>query len=213
MFYGYMNSQLNRFIATHADAALIQDRRFLGEAQRRIVKSYALLMATGVAADLLVGKGPPPNEDDEIGAAEWTKWMATRATLYPFATLPIVGQFLQNVTGGAKRDLSLTAWTRAATPAGQAIWYGAQALSEDAAGDEKYKAGLAALEAFGWYYGLPVAQFRQTGDYWVDITPDGLEVSAEAQADDVGARIFKSVYGKNRHERLGEALFGPGGTP
>lgn len=213
MFYGYMNSQLNRFIAAHADASLLWNDGFRGAALRRIAKSYALLMATGVAADVLVGKGPPPNDDDEIGGKEWAQWMATRATLYPFATLPIVGQFLQNVTGGAKRDLSLTAWTRAATPAAMAIYYGVKAGSEDAAGDEAYKAGISALEAFGWYYGLPVAQFRQTGDYWLDITPDGLEVSPEAQDDSAAARVFKTLYGKNRHERLGEALFGPGGTP
>jgi hypothetical protein len=117
------------------------------------------------------------------------------------------------VTGGAKRDLSLTAWTRAATPAGQAIYQAVKATSDDAVGDEKYKAGLAALEAFGWYYGLPVAQFRQTGDYWLDITPDGVEMSQEAQNDPAAAQVFKTLYGKNRHERLSEAIFGPGGTP
>jgi hypothetical protein len=85
--------------------------------------------------------------------------------------------------------------------------------AEDAAGDEAYKAGLAALETFGWYYGLPVSQFRQTGDYWLDITPDGVEVSQEAKDDSLGAELFKTVYGKTRNERLSAALFGPGGTP
>jgi hypothetical protein len=209
MFWGYMRSQLGMFIAAHADAKLLRHQGFQGEAIRRVVKTYALLMAGGVMADLLVGKGPEDYDGDgEITDADWAKWTSLRSVLYPASTLPVAGSFLnQMVSSGPSRDVSLTPWLRAGQSAKETVQAVISARSDEAQGDEGYQAGLKALETFGWYYGLPVAQFRRTGDYWFDITPDGIEQSQESEEASAIEAMYGTAYGKKARGRLGEALF------
>jgi hypothetical protein len=180
------------------------------EALRRVAKTYALLMAGGVVSDLLVGKGPQDdNKDGEIGPDDWAKWAAMRAILYPPSTLPVAGAFLNQIAGpGQGRDVSLTPWTRIGTSMARTAQEIRKSMSEEAAGGEELKAGLAALETVGWWYGLPVVQFRRTGDYWLDITPDGLEQSEESQQASIPESVFGTAYGKKAPGRLGEVLFG-----
>ncbi len=211
MFYGYMNAQLSRFLAAHADRRLLADEGFKREAMRRVVKSYALLMASGVMADLLVGKGPQDYDDDgEVGADDWAKWTALRAVLYPPSTAPIVGGYLQQLGtgGGVVRDPSLLPAVRPLVAAGRAVGTAGKAMSEEGTTGDAERAALQALEAVGWYYGLPVVQFRRTGDYWVDVTPDGIEQSLESQAASPAEAAFGTVYGGKGGGRIGRVMFG-----
>lgn len=210
MFYGYMNAQLNRLIAAHADRRLLADQGFQREAMRRIVKTYAFLMASGVAADLLVGKGPQDYDGDgEIDEGDWARWIAIKSVLYAPSTLPVAGGFIDQLQnpGGTVRDPSAIAAYRAATVAVEAGKHAIKAASPEARPDEAYKAGLGALETLGWYYGLPVAQFKRTGDYWFDITPDGQIVESEQAQQETGTAPFLgTAYGPSKPGRLTEAI-------
>jgi len=210
MFYSYMNAQLSQFIAAHADAQLLEDEGFRREAMKRIVKGYAWLLASGVAADLLVGKGPDDYDGDgQITSKDWGKYLFLKSVLYPPSTLPVVGGYLSQIGGkGAIRDPSMLPATRFAQASIKAIGSASKAMGEEGQPGDKWKAGLEALEAIGWYYGLPVVQTRRTGDFWFDILPDGVHRSEQSQAASPWQKAWDTMYGPTRGGSLGETFFG-----
>lgn len=223
-FFGYMSSQLQMLLGTHADARLLlhqadqarergelaEARDFQMQALKRVAKTYSLVIASGVMAEMLVGRAPPqPNKDTgEYDAATWAKWGVTTGLMFPLRTAPMARSFIDAKLGEQSRDVSFLPWTRIWDTAGNAIGAVHRAGTDEAKGDELWQAGEAALETFGWYYGLPVAQARRVGDYWLDLTPEGPVQSEESKAAGPGEAALGTVLGPRRPGKTNEALFG-----
>jgi hypothetical protein len=210
-FWGYMASQMSRFMAVEFDSKFIFDQGYHMEGVRRAAIGWGLLIAGGIMAEALVGNGPEDyGEDGEIGEDDWARWLATTGALYPFTTAPVVGAKIRSFGGSPKapsRDISLVPWTRGFEVVSKTVGAAQKMASEEAEGGEGSQVFMGTLEALGWYYGLPVVQMRRTGDYWLDITPDGIQVSDEAGMAKAAEAAWGSIYGKKRPGRLAGAIF------
>jgi hypothetical protein len=210
MFYGFISSQLNMLISAHADARLQWHQGFRSDAIRRIAKSYGIVMATGVLAEALVGQGPSPDEETgDVGPMDWAKWVPESALMYLPSLLPFGRSAMNAATGKQGRDMSFTPWMHVGQAAVNTVRDVKKAASDEAVGDEVYKAGLEALSTFGWWYGLPVTQLRRTGDYWLDISPEGPIQSQESEQASAPEALYGTLYGPKRPGRMGVSIFGP----
>jgi hypothetical protein len=204
MFWGFASAQLNQIIGAGRGAQVEWNDGQQYKAVRRLTRIWFTLVGGVVLAELLSGRGPSDyDEDDEITAADWSKWIALKATLAPFTLIPLVGSIIRS--GESGRDVSLTPYVQVlgeAAKVGRGFWdLGAAALDED--GDLEEEVGdLGHTMLRASYTVLPGgAQARATLGYW-------LEEDGGASSDPLGQQAMGTLFGRNREGRLSNALFG-----
>lgn len=207
-FYGYISSQMNMLFAAHADASVLWNQGFRKQAIARIVQGYSFVIAAGILAEVLTGKGPAAKKDKQgVDAIDWAEWAGATAVTYPLRIAPFGRSLVEGAMAETGRDMSLTPWLRSAEAFVKTVRETNKGFSDEATGDEAWKAGMEALETFGWFYGLPVAQSRRTADYWLDITADGPQQSEESRQAGPGEAAMGSVLGPRRPGKLNDAIF------
>jgi hypothetical protein len=128
-----------------------------------LARGFFLLVVPAVLGDILVGKGPDDDKDED-----WASWMAKKVAAYPFMSLPVVRDVIGGKTSGF--GYQFTPAARAVETVGKLIDDMVKAFDPDQDVDGK-QATRHAIETTGYVFGLPLGQVSTTfGNVW-----DGLE--------------------------------------
>ena len=172
MFWGWAGAQVNKFMRANAHAG-----RQWSEGQRRnavltLWSTYSRLGAIAIASELLVGRSPKKDKDeDEMSPADVAEWAAWKAVMLVPQSMPIVGSTFRGIAGGfqgeTSRDVSMTPWTNllnAVVKAGQKSARAVSTVADQGELDDDQELDLfmAWLEAGGGLAGGPVSQVRAT---------------------------------------------------
>lgn len=203
MFYGFASAQLNQLIGAGAQARVEWNDGQRARALRRITRIYFSIVGGAVLAELLVGRGASDYDDDgEVTAADWSKWIALRAVFAPFTLIPLVGTSLRSVESG--RDATIAPYERLFTEAAK-VTRGAWDLGKAFVEDDDV---VSELERFGLTTARAAStavpggtQVRNTLSYWLD------EDSTPTR-DSFGQQVLGTLFGSQRDGRLSHAIWG-----
>ena len=197
MFYSWAGAQLLKYLRSGAVAKKQWTEGHWFLAMKTLGTTFARVGAIAVASDLLVGRGPKRDEeDDKLDAADMAEWAAARAVMMPFQSLPIVGSTMRGIGSGTfegetSRDISVVPWTNSLNAVVKAFEKTHRVTSaEEGEVDvaQEVDLFLAWLQAGGGFVGAPVNQIRTTAGYWMRRAGD------ETGAEDV----IGSLYGAPR---------------
>jgi hypothetical protein len=203
MFYGFASAQLNQVIGAGTKARVEWNDGQKYKATRTMSRIWFTVVGGAILAELLTGRGPSDYDDDgRVTAADWSKWMALRATLAPFTLIPLVGTVARATESG--RDASLMPYQSVFTDAARvarAGWKtGLAVVTQDEPLEELGNLGRTMARAS--YTILPGgAQARASVGYWTDENRNPLKDSPVEQ-------VLGTTFGKKREGRLSTALFG-----
>jgi hypothetical protein len=149
---------------------------------------FAMVVANGALFELLSGRGPDDDDDDGLDWKDWSLWLARKAALFPFQTMPFVRNLANALdstagTGSARPDPLTEAMSLMVKFGKSANDHALDAWQ----GDEEAQARLAkdTARAAGVAVGLPTQQAITTGGYLYD-----LSTGEEQMQSPLDARFF-----------------------
>jgi hypothetical protein len=200
MFWGWGGAQLNIFLRSAAKSGAEWSEGRKMKALGTLGGTLALLWAKQLASELFVGHGPDKDkETGQVGPEDWAKFVAWQGAMAVPTKFPVVGSMIRAAQGQQSRDVSITPWmniVNGLAKAGQATLKAANAAQ--LTDDQEINLFMAWMEAGGQMVGAPVAQTRQTIQYWRKATGN------EGLPED----IFGTGYGpQKRSGKLGNTIF------
>lgn len=138
----------------------------------------AMILANGFLFELLSGRGPEDDDDDGLDAGDWGVWLARKALLFPFQTMPFVRNAAnmadQAIGGDTFGNARPDPITDAMSIMGRFGKVAAGAVGDLLEGEDVDEAQVAkaATRAAGVGVGLPTGQAMTTGEYLYDLSTD-----------------------------------------
>lgn len=203
MFWGWASAQLNQFIAASGKSRRAWNEGMRLRAFKIVGSAFAALWAKQLASEVLVGRGPKDeDEDGDVGADDWARWVAFRGVMTLPSFVPVVSSVARGVEADTQRDVSLTPWLNLLNAGVKSMRKTASTVEDAVAGEVEEDAEidlfLMWLEAGGQLTGAPVSQVRRTVGYWADRPGDAA----------VGEDVLGTAFGPSRPGKLSETLFG-----
>jgi hypothetical protein len=159
-------------------------------ATRAILAHVAFATVVGPLGELLVGRGPPPGDDDDEWE-RWGEWYVRKMVTAHLMPVPLVGGFIESVIDGraSTRFPALVA-AEATVKAAKKIW-GVVTDDDDADPED---AVLAAMRAYGFLTGAPTNAIARS-----------LEYLLEGEPENPAGFVSGVIYGE-RHDKDGESI-------
>lgn len=203
MFYGWSSNQFNQLMGAGVDAKRFMEDGQNARAFRRLTRVGLYVLMGELAYELVMGRGPQPDDDGETGGAAWSKWVAQTAVLAPFSFIPILGPVVKAMVQGGK-DVTLNPTEALYSAAAKTLhsgWKVSKAfLNDDDWQQELSNFGPELGSSAAMFAGLPVSQARQALGYWTDENRD--------PNDTLGEQALGTLYGKKRKGSLSAAIYG-----
>lgn len=168
MFYSYFSVLYNQFAKTY------KEFRVNGGIGRFVASMMLLWFVPAVLEDLLLGRGPEDDADDE----EWIKWALKKEATYPFQSVILLRDVINGMDQyGYEPSAAFDAFEQLAR-AGRLATLTATGDKEDLTrADVK---GL--VQTTGYAFHLPTRQLWTTGEYFYDWMTGNTEPSNPIEA-------------------------------
>lgn len=126
---------------------------------------FAVAMGAAWSFELIMGRGPEGEDDEDPGVGDWIAWAAKKLALLPFSAFPIIREAASYADSGFSRG----------NPVAEAMnslidTYGV--LAESVFGEEEVEPGKVVKQvtrAAGAATGIPSNQLLRTGDYLMSV--------------------------------------------
>lgn len=133
-------------------------------ATRALLAHVAFATVVGPLGELLVGRGPPPGDDDDAWE-RWGEWYVRKMVTAHLMPIPLVGGFIESVIDRrASTRFPALAAAEATVKAAQKIY----AVATDDDNVDPEDAVLAAMRAYGFLTGAPTNAIARSLEYLLE---------------------------------------------
>lgn len=182
-FHGYMNVLYNLDRRIWQPVVSARGAGATAAAVPRAMAQYVALMAvTRILAELLVGRGPEP-EDDESDEESWLGWMLRKMLVGAVSPVPFVGGMVESWALGRDPSVRSAPLFSIMDTAGKAA---ARAWRE---GEDGEKAAWDLMRAAGLLFGIPTRPVR-----WAQYA------LTQSRGDDIGEAASGLLYGERERQ-------------
>ncbi len=199
-FYGYMNVLYNldrRIMNPVFDA---RGMRSKASALRKAIGPYfAMMVASRVFAEFLIGRGPEP-DDEEGGVEGWLQWFMRKLLVGTMSGAPFIGGMVEGLALGREPS------GRAAP--GFQVWYDAGKAAQKVwrEGGDGVKEAFGLLKALGLLSGIPTRPLRPV-QAALQKRPQGEQPATSASRAVYGSRKAMPVTPVDLLTRKGQKLY------
>ena len=154
MFYSYFNVLFNQFAKTKHEYQLTKN------VPRAVASLLLLWIVPAAMQELVVGRGPGPDDDDET----WMRWFAAQEAMYPFQTIVLLRDIINGMDRFGYEPSAAFDMFKNISATGKAV---VEAATDDTheVSRAEVKAGV---DAAGYILKLPSKQFWLTLEFFYD---------------------------------------------